>query len=527
MPQSVSIRLDLRDDPDFQLIVPVRRKTAVQGSDATFGVSTHGLGTYDDDIDLDAGGLPEGTDFSFGTDPIGYNSSTDLTIDTTELSVGSYNFTVNASIYTPPVGSITAASASNADIQTAINAASDGYTVYVPAGTVTWTGDVSIPATKGIKLIGAGTGLTNINANSTYHLYLDTRSTNSPVRVSGFTFSYTPGNFLRINYRHSGADDFRIDHCDFDNASAIPIFIAGWTFGVIDNCNFNNQVRAIFIEGRADDIDGGYAGGYSWSHPLTLGSADMVYIEDCYINNTISYPGQAIDCNAGGRYCFRYNTLEGWEGIETHSACTPSNAGYSYRNSRWAEIYENTLNVNTAGTRWLGAWFRSCNGMAYNNAFSSGYTSTVVFDNETTCYTTCGGVWAKTQEQIDAITYPYQDQIGVGMDSGFGTAQATDEAKLWIFNNTRAGSFSAPTNNLCAKAAEIAQADRDYFLQVTPFTGASGVGVGLLSARPSSGLTTGVYYWATDTSTLYRATGATTWVTHYTPYTYPHPLRSL
>ena len=31
-------------------------------------------------------------------------------------------------------------------------------------------------------------------------------------------------------------------------------------------------------------------------------------------------------------------------------------------------------------------------------------------------------------------------------------------------------------------------------------------------------------YWATDTQTLYRATGATTWEIFYTPYTYPHPL---
>jgi len=254
-----------------------------------------------------------------------------------------------------------------------------------------------------------------------------------------------------------------------------------------------------------------------------MGGADAVYVEDCTANNDIAYPGQFIDANAGGRYVCRYNTLNGWQGIETHSACTPSNAGYSYRNVRFAEIYNNTMNVNTVGTRWLATWFRSCNGMAFNNAYSSGFTSTVVADMETICYTSCGGVWSKTQEQIDALTYPYQDQIGVGLDSGYGTAQATDEAKLWIFNNTKAGAASAPTINFCTKAGELIQHDRDYFLQVTPFTGASGIGVGTLAARPASGLTTGVYYWATDTSTLYRATGATTWVTHYTPYTYPHP----
>lgn len=71
------------------------------------------------------------------------------------------------------------------------------------------------------------------------------------------------------------------------------------------------------------------------------------------------------------------------------------------------------------------------------------------------------------------------------------------------------------------------QPDRDYYNENQSFSGTSGVGVGLLSARPSSGLTAGVGYWATDSGpqgTLYVATGPSTWVTHYTPFTYPHPL---
>jgi hypothetical protein len=77
------------------------------------------------------------------------------------------------------------------------------------------------------------------------------------------------------------------------------------------------------------------------------------------------------------------------------------------------------------------------------------------------------------------------------------------------------------------------QADREYYqggivAQISsssPFNGTTGMGFGTLARRPASGLTTGVGYWATETQTLYVATGSTTWATEYTPYTYPHPLQ--
>jgi PKD repeat protein len=83
--------------------------------------------------------------------------------------------------------------------------------------------------------------------------------------------------------------------------------------------------------------------------------------------------------------------------------------------------------------------------------------------------------------------------------------------------------------------------DRDYYIgvgpqtsQTVPFSGATDMGYGLLNLRPTScsiGRTDagdagkgGVGYYATDTSTLYRCASANTWIAHYTPYTYPHPL---
>jgi hypothetical protein len=67
------------------------------------------------------------------------------------------------------------------------------------------------------------------------------------------------------------------------------------------------------------------------------------------------------------------------------------------------------------------------------------------------------------------------------MDTGWATPQATNEAKLWIWNNRLNGSPTTPVFASCAKSAELIQLGRDYF-----------------HAAPSS----------------------------YAPYTYPHPLRN-
>lgn len=65
--------------------------------------------------------------------------------------------------------------------------------------------------------------------------------------------------------------------------------------------------------------------------------------------------------------------------------------------------------------------------------------------------------------------------------------------------------------------------NKDFYDYNSSFTGASGTGQGLLSARPAT-CTPSVGYWATDTTTLYQCTSTNTWTVYYQPFTYPHPL---
>jgi hypothetical protein len=96
-----------------------------------------------------------------------------------------------------------------------------------------------------------------------------------------------------------------------------------------------------------------------------------------------------------------------------------------------------------------------------------------------------------------------------------------------------------PWNATGPSVGDHIKANRDYYDAVSnqaqtsptsPFNGSTGMGFGTLANRPTTCTTNsleaggGVGYWATDTNTLYRCSATNTWVAHYQPYTYPHPL---
>jgi hypothetical protein len=254
--------------------------------------------------------------------------------------------------------------------------------------------------------------------------------------------------------------------------------------------------------------------GESWTHrTFTLGTGNNIYYEDNTILCTVGGADSAMEGGAGGRYCFRHNDITFgvaglYQAFDMHG-----NTAASHSSTMGAEIYENTLRCpNSPSGGWLLA-HRGGRCVCYNNNTiqTPSYQTIVLYEE------------ARDSDNPPAFSSDGQPQ---------------HQANSYYFNNTVNGT-QIPTNlyqitstvNYNSAPAEdpyrvVPQWGLDGWRNTSPFTGASGVGFGLLSARPSSGLTAGVGYWATDTNTLYRATGATTWETYYTPYAYPHPHRS-
>ena len=80
-----------------------------------------------------------------------------------------------------------AASCSQNDVNNAINSASSGDTVTVPAGNCSWSG---LSVAKAITLQGAGVGQTNISLNGTTTF---TKQSAGVMRITGFSFSVSGG----------------------------------------------------------------------------------------------------------------------------------------------------------------------------------------------------------------------------------------------------------------------------------------------------------------------------------------------
>lgn len=383
---------------------------------------------------------------------------------------------------------INAESPSYAHVSDAIAAAQANDTVVVPAGSATWTSPLTI--TKGIVLQGAGLSSTTITSNisgGTYQYLINyepaTPSANDPFEVTGFTFDgATMSGILRLwNSSNSVAvTNVKIHGNKFQNAITRAISFRGMEFGVVYSNQFLDNEIAIYAGGS--EMTG-------WNYSLTQGGANYPYIEDNTFTQTIARGGFIVESGQGGRLVFRYNTVidyggnsgEVWDAHGVNSTNYPTDTG-----TVSTEYYNNNIDL-VANTRLFH--HRGGKSIVFNNTITGGYSASLVM-------TEYQGWYFHT-----AASYPKPQQIN----------------NTFYWNNYNGASAITPTLGNTSDPTQpdtlFIQLNRDYFLPTS----------GLDASRPGT-CTTDTYYGATNTGKLYKCISTDTWSTHYTPYTYPHPL---
>jgi hypothetical protein len=372
-------------------------------------------------------------------------------------------------------GKIIHTDGSSADVQAAVNAASDGWTVVIPDGAHSWSSGITISG-KGIHLKGSGVNTVSISGSASPKISV-TKDSTHPVEISGIKFS---SGSLKIRVTGSWAARPVIVHdcAFFENLSASMLFLVNG--GLIYNCAFTGSGgyndQAVKVKAQSDD-------GGQWYSPDTMGLRDSngernVYVENCTFTNLLL---QCFDFDDYARMVVRNSTF-------SDSAITSHGADTSAIGLRQMEVY---------GNRFIFHNFGDCDGSKTPNMdyfiYVRGGTGCIysnVMDNMSSC------AWGNKSEikltvynitrnggQVPCQTsYPAFHQIGQGHN---GSSYFTDPLYIWANSTVTDVGVVQYSPDECGNGQKIAnylQSGRDFI------TGA---------ARPG-----------------------------YAAYTYPHPLRS-
>jgi|GEM_PF-5782295 len=265
----------------------------------------------------------------------------------------------------------TTASCTAAEIQECHDV--EGVTVInVPTSTCTWTTTDQVSITKYIAIRGAGIDSTVITDNTTRTTFPWTISVTSAsdgvVEISGFTFSEAgavSSNPL-IQGGVCGANTggyVHIKNNKFNGVLRQPFIVSGLR-GLFSGNTFLNTVRGKVL-GVSGDWDA------NWTGATSLGSVNAWYFED----NTWTTPAGSvdglIDCEWGGRYVARYNTITI---NDTHTGSLFFGHGLDtvYRGCQLIEIYNNNATCADPCVDWhFDAFlFRGGTGIVANNTLT-------------------------------------------------------------------------------------------------------------------------------------------------------------
>jgi hypothetical protein len=479
-----------------------------------------------------------------------------------------------------------AAGSTVAQIQSAINSASDGATITLAAGTYTG-GRLLLNASHGATIICATAPL-SVGAAATNPCTLNTTgevfgSASDPIgtnthfyRFSGFTVNQSSGQFALYFCDQGGCNgtftQMRIDHNTFNLATGgVAVALIGGAvdyYGVIDHNLVNSAGSVMLTE---------WTGSTNNSPPASpQGTANNMFVENNTINITTMTNASdgCVDGWGGSAYVFRYNTSVNclWTLHGVTHAGGPQNV----------EFYNNSVSVNAGSvSQGVQDCYRcfhhqgSGEFIAFNNSFTaySGKNSDAIAMADYRDYSFGSGGPGTSGTSIDSgmlpcdgtqsidgnrtptttwYGYPCWRQPGRDFATGrlvpmynwnnhWSDTAGQISLTLEGFGGTPPPNCIPQTGGTCEYFDFHMQYNREAYNAVSasaqtsptsPFNGTTGMGFGTLSNRPTTCTTgsepgSGVGYFATDVGaqgTLYRCSATNVWTVQYTPYTYPHPL---
>jgi len=420
----------------------------------------------------------------------------------------------SGSLYAACTGGV-ADTCSLTDVQECYTEASEGDTITIPAGTCTWSSQLSI--SKSIKIQGAtacsSTGTpgaadyvitcddaTLITGSGSNRLISISVVGDKSIDISGLTLDGNNNSTYNIYVANSSTTplrNLRLHGNEFRDCNNINIGTDGEVFALVDHNKFNDNLYDFkFLANNAT----------SWlNFPgiESVGSNNYFYMEDNY---SIGMYGIIISSGEGARWVYRYNTVDG---AATGPGDKFFDAHGDTRNRGVVafEIYENT--INHSQTR-ISIDYRGGTGIIFNNT-EDGNNSFTFREEKAGCNACADG-------------YPYcSDSDCQPPDPMIGCGDSINNGYVWN-NIDSIGITDISESDAATCISENTSWFDDYGTGDTNFTYGTTL-PGTCTVNDAYYDTDAEHGSGYDTGELYRCTATNTWTWVYSPYKYPHDLQ--